>query len=43
VQFGQLLYGGDDLGGDAWDHRNWNRHQIRERLFTLAAEACLSL
>jgi len=43
VQFGQMLYGGDDLGGDTWDHRNWNRHQIRERLFTLAAEACLSM
>jgi uridine phosphorylase len=43
VQFGQILYGGDDLGGDDWDHRNWTRHQIRERLFALAAEACLSL
>jgi len=43
VQFGQILYGGDDLSGDDWDPRNWNRHQIRERLFTLAAEACLSL
>jgi uridine phosphorylase len=42
VQFGQILYGGDDLSGE-WDHRNWNRHQIRERLFTLAAEACLSM
>jgi uridine phosphorylase len=42
VQFGQILYGGDDLSGK-WDHRNWNRHQIRERLFTLAAEACLSM
>jgi len=43
VQFGQILYGGDDLAGDDWDPRNWNRHQIRERLFTLAAEACLSM
>lgn len=43
VQFGQILYGGDDLSGDDWDPRNWNRHQIRERLFTLAAEACLSM
>jgi len=42
VQFGQILYGGDDLSA-RWDHRNWNRHQIRERLFTLAAEACLSM
>jgi uridine phosphorylase len=43
VMFGQILYGGDDLAGDDWDPRNWNRHQIREQLFTLAAEACLSL
>jgi uridine phosphorylase len=43
VQFGQILYGGDDLAGDDWDHRNWTRHQIRERLFALAAEACLSM
>ncbi len=42
VQFGQILYGGDDLSGE-WDHRNWNRDQIRERLFTLSAEACLSM
>jgi len=42
VQFGQILYGGDDLSAQ-WDHRNWTRHQIRARLFTLAAEACLSL
>jgi uridine phosphorylase len=43
VQFGQILYGGDDLAGDDWDPRNWNRHQVRERLFTLSAEACLSM
>jgi uridine phosphorylase len=42
VQFGQILYGGDDLSS-RWDHRNWTRHQIRERLFALAAEACLSM
>ena len=42
VQFGQILYGGDDLSGE-WDRRDWSRHQIRERLFTLSAEACLSM
>jgi len=42
VQFAQILYGGDDLSA-RWDHRNWTRHQIRERLFALAAEACLSM
>lgn len=43
VQFAQILYGGDDLAGDEWDPRSWNRHQIRDRLFELAAEACLML
>jgi uridine phosphorylase len=43
VPFGQILYGGDDLSGIDWDHRNWNRHQVRARLFALAAEACLLL
>src|SRR5271167_5068406 len=42
VQFGQILYGGDDLSA-RWDQRNWTRHQIRERLFALAAEARLSM
>lgn len=42
VQFGQLLYGGDDLSGE-WDSRDWTTHTVRERLFWLAAEACLML
>ena len=44
VIFGQLLYGGDDLGGEAWDHRDWvSRSSVREKLFWLAAEACLEV
>ena len=44
VSFGQLLYAGDDLSGDAWDQRDWNDHASgRELLFRLAAEACLRL
>jgi uridine phosphorylase len=43
VTFGQLLYGGDDISGDQWDHRDWQRHSSREKLFWLAAEACLQL
>ena len=23
VQFGQMLYGGDDVSGAEWDHRDW--------------------
>lgn len=44
VQFAQLLYGGDDLGSESWDHRGWDKHTtVREKLFWLAAEACLKL
>jgi uridine phosphorylase len=41
---GQMLYAGDDLGGDEWDPRHWDeRGSVREKLFWLAAEACLAL
>lgn len=44
VSFGQLLYAGDDLSGDAWDPRGWDRHaEGRELLFKLAAEAVLEI
>jgi uridine phosphorylase len=44
VVLAQILYGGDDLSGEVWDPREWDqRTTIRERLFWLAAEACLSL
>jgi purine-nucleoside phosphorylase len=44
VVLGQVLYGGDDLSGDEWDHREWrSRADVRENLFWLAAEACLRL
>lgn len=44
VEFGQLLFGGDDLGGEVWDSRGWvTRRSARENLFWLAAEACLAL
>jgi len=44
VRFGQLLYAGDDVGGEAWDPRRWDSHtSVREKLFWLAAEACLRL
>lgn len=42
--FGQALYGGDDLSGAEWDHRHWaSRKEIRENLFWLCADACLTL
>jgi uridine phosphorylase len=44
VIFGQVVYGGDDLSGEKWDHRGWqSRKEVRESLFWLAMEACLSL
>ncbi len=44
VTFGQLLYGGDDLSGDHWDERAWTTlEDLRENLFWMAAQACLSL
>ena len=44
VTFGQVLYGGDDLSGVEWDNRQWqSRSEVRENLFWLCADACLSL
>lgn len=44
VRFGQLLYGGDDLTGDEWDGRNWQKEsRTRAHLFQLAVEAVLHL
>ena len=44
VIFGQVLYGGDDLSGIEWDNREWtSRKEVRESLFWLCADACLTL
>ena len=44
VRFGQLLYAGDSLAGDDWDHRGWVKaHDVREQLFWLAADAAVEL
>ena len=44
VIFGQLLYGGDDVSGEVWDSRDWHKQaSVREKLFWLAAEACLEI
>ncbi|HLI43533.1 MAG TPA: nucleoside phosphorylase [Acidimicrobiales bacterium] len=44
VRLGQLLYAGDSLAGESWDHRNWvTAHDVREQVFWLAAEAVLEL
>jgi uridine phosphorylase len=44
VSFGQMLYAGDDLSGEAWDHRAWQDHGTgRDLLLRLAAEAVLRI
>jgi uridine phosphorylase len=44
VTFAQLLYGGDDVGGEAWEHRGWNEHwTVRAQLTLWAAEIALAL
>ena len=44
VRLGQLLYAGDDVGSETWNSREWDSHTtVREKLFWLAAEACLLL
>ena len=43
VAFAQLLYAGDSLAGDEWDHRGWNKASVRRDLFEVAADAALLL
>ena len=44
AKYGQLLYAGDDLSADEWDHRGWDRHMtVRERLLDLAIAAVLRM
>jgi len=44
VSFGQMLYAGDDLSGEAWDGRGWPDHGTgRDALLRLAAEAVVRI
>ena len=44
VKLAQILYGGDDVSGQEWDDRGWQkRTSVRERLFWLAMESCLAI
>jgi uridine phosphorylase len=44
VVLGQLLYAGDDVSGETWNHRRWNQlGDVRETLLELSAKACLRL
>lgn len=44
VEFGQILYAGDDVSGIEWNSRDWvSKKDIREKIFWLAVESCLKL
>jgi uridine phosphorylase len=44
VPLAQILYGGDDLSGQTWDHRSWQTQaDARDNLLDLAATAALKL
>jgi uridine phosphorylase len=44
VSLAQVVYCGDDLAGESWDHRSWQSlSDVREDLFDLAATAALAL
>ena len=42
--YGQLLYAGDDVSAEEWDHRNFVQHTgVRDRLLDLALDAVIRL
>ncbi|MFI5144675.1 MAG: nucleoside phosphorylase [Ignavibacteria bacterium] len=44
VKLAQILYGGDDISSEQWDSRQFHsRTEVREKLFRLSVEACLSI
>ena len=44
VAFGQIVYGGDLVIPEGWDHRSWvDRKDDRLTLFSLAADALVNL
>ena len=44
VDLGQILYAGDSLAGEEWDHRGWNnREKVRELMLRLALDTCMKL
>lgn len=44
AMYGQILYGGDDLSGPEWDHRDWtSRNDVRHQLFWLSADICVQI
>ena len=44
IELAQMLYAGDDLSGEAWDHRGWQAHATgRDLLLRLACDAAVAV
>lgn len=43
VTFGQLLYAGDDVSGETWDHRRWSSSGARHDLYELSLDLVVRL
>ncbi len=44
VHLAQILYGGDNLDADEWDHRGWtHKSGVRRSLVKLSAQASLAI
>lgn len=44
VEFGQILYAGDNLAGAEWDRRDWDSQTaIRENVLRVTLDACMSM
>lgn len=43
IRFSQLLYAGDDLSGESWDHRSWKPSPSRQMIFELEVQVALAL
>jgi uridine phosphorylase len=44
ASYAQLLYAGDDVSAEEWDHRHWDKQQgVRDHLLDLALEAVTRL
>ena len=38
IKYGAIIYGGDDVSGEIWDKRAWNRHGIRYGLIDICKD-----
>lgn len=44
IKYGAIIYAGDDISGDVWDHRDWhNRTSIRDSLVDVCHDILLKM